>query len=463
MRRSTTVSFILLAILICSVSAVASEYKITAVTDDEIDQSYPYISGGKIVWADKRNGNWGVYGYTISTGEQFVVIDDVGYADGTCYTAIDADMVLWTDRRNVTGSGVFDLYGRILGSENLYPIREGGNWLRWPVIAGDTVSWQEQSYYNRVYWTDLEDLIARAAVSYTLYPDTDGEILVYVQGLPYQIWATDIETEQSFPVSDTAESGQWFPAVHGNIVVWQDDRNGNWDIYGADITVPAAPVVFQITDDPYDQVGPEIWGNTVVWQDERNGNTDIYGADISDLSNITEFQVTSDPTDDGRPGYWIGPEIEGDIIVYRSYRGFDWDICYASLETTINVAIGVNPGDLSGKINLNSRGMLQVVIYSTADFDTASIDPATIRLAGAAVAMRGKSGNYMAVVDDFNLDGLFDLKLQMRIPDLNVEELQDGIAVLTGQTFAGDEIEGVDEITLVKRREPGRRNGRRAK
>jgi len=65
------------------------------------------------------------------------------------------------------------------------------------------------------------------------------------------------------------------PDIDGNIIVWQDDRNDNWDIYGYNLTRREE---FRITDNPYDQTNPAISGSVVVWQDNRNGNWNIYAA-----------------------------------------------------------------------------------------------------------------------------------------------------------------------------------------
>ncbi|MGD2250398.1 MAG: hypothetical protein PVF58_18535, partial [Candidatus Methanofastidiosia archaeon] len=61
------------------------------------------------------------------------------------------------------------------------------------------------------------------------------------------------------------------------IVVWQDDRNGNTDIYGYNLKTQEE---FQITTDESEQSSPAIYGNFVVWQDKRNGNSDIYGTQL---------------------------------------------------------------------------------------------------------------------------------------------------------------------------------------
>ncbi len=71
---------------------------------------------------------------------------------------------------------------------------------------------------------------------------------------------------------------QWNPAIDGNRVVWQDRRNGNWDIYLYDI---GSGVETRITDDSGYQMYPAISGDRVVWEEYRNGNADIYMADLS--------------------------------------------------------------------------------------------------------------------------------------------------------------------------------------
>jgi beta propeller repeat protein len=45
----------------------------------------------------------------------------------------------------------------------------------------------------------------------------------------------------------------------------------------------ASPTVTEtrITTNPSNSVNPVIYGNTIVWQDDRNGNWDIYILDLS--------------------------------------------------------------------------------------------------------------------------------------------------------------------------------------
>jgi len=76
------------------------------------------------------------------------------------------------------------------------------------------------------------------------------------------------------------------PDIDGNMIVWEDNRNGNKDIYFGTVdkfradsgrgTQHASYTGEQITDNPASQEKPSISGDYIVWQDNRNGNWDIY-------------------------------------------------------------------------------------------------------------------------------------------------------------------------------------------
>jgi len=67
------------------------------------------------------------------------------------------------------------------------------------------------------------------------------------------------------------------PHIYGDIVVWNDERNGNLDVYMYDISTE---IETQITDSELNQFGPLIYKNKILWNDERNGNLDVYMYDI---------------------------------------------------------------------------------------------------------------------------------------------------------------------------------------
>ncbi|HEY69384.1 MAG TPA: sortase [Anaerolineae bacterium] len=123
---------------------------------------------------------------------------------------------------------------------------------------------------------------------------------------------------------------QWRPMVYDRYVVWQDQRNGNADIYGYDLSTSTE---FPISTNFFNQEHPTIYGDTVVWYDWRNGNADIYGYS---LSGGTEFPITLNPNNQRLPVIW------GDYVVWNDWRNGNWDVYGYQLSTSTEFPITVN-------------------------------------------------------------------------------------------------------------------------
>jgi len=78
------------------------------------------------------------------------------------------------------------------------------------------------------------------------------------------------------------------PVIDGNTVIWEDDRNGDYDIYGYDLSSGAE---FPICIRPGDQIAPDVAGDTVVWWDYNNG--DIVGAIIPEPATLSLLALGS--------------------------------------------------------------------------------------------------------------------------------------------------------------------------
>jgi len=121
---------------------------------------------------------------------------------------------------------------------------------------------------------------------------------------------------------------------------------------------------------------------------------------------------------------------------------------FATEAAVLTVAIDIKPGSFPNSINLGSGGLVPVAILSNADFDATTVDPSTVTLAGAQVALKGK-GTLMSSVEDVNGDGLLDLVVHVRTDALQVTQT-DTEAILQGETLGGTPIEGTDSVRIVK-------------
>ncbi|MHC4469169.1 MAG: hypothetical protein ACYSUZ_07430, partial [Planctomycetota bacterium] len=123
----------------------------------------------------------------------------------------------------------------------------------------------------------------------------------------------------------TDSGNQDYPAISGNIVVWQDQSPGagNYEIWAIDLNDLAAGS-FEISDGTSDNQRPAVSGNTIVWQRGEG----VWAAELLVPSTVTVI----DPNGGGV--YLAGSEIDitwaytGPVdevlIEFSSSGGTDW-------------------------------------------------------------------------------------------------------------------------------------------
>jgi beta propeller repeat protein len=140
------------------------------------------------------------------------------------------------------------------------------------------------------------------------YPVMAGSQVVWqdMRNGTWDIYRMDIAslpgTSQQLTTND---ADQQHPATDGARTVWQDARNGGWDIYGF------STVEEEIYSGGGDQQLPVVAGDWVAWQDNRNGNWDIYA---KDLATVTVYQLTSHERDQ------LHPALDGSQLYWEDYR-----------------------------------------------------------------------------------------------------------------------------------------------
>ena len=159
-------------------------------------QGHPDIFEDKIVWHDKRNGNWDIYLYDLSKGEERPLTDD--HSDQFS-PVIHENWVTWVDTRN----GNWDIYLYDLTTSTTRCLCQEPSKQWWPQIWGNTVRWVDER---------------------------TGQSTIYLYNL---------KTNQEKPLCLSPPAPQRQPSLYKDKIVWMDLRNGepttpgigNWDIY----------------------------------------------------------------------------------------------------------------------------------------------------------------------------------------------------------------------------------------
>ncbi|KPJ59689.1 MAG: hypothetical protein AMJ46_10070 [Latescibacteria bacterium DG_63] len=102
-------------------------------------------------------------------------------------------------------------------------------------------------------------------------------------------------------------------------VVWQDDSNGDSDVYGA--RVDTNGVVLDVSGISIAALSDNEWlpavafdgtNYLVVWEDDRSGDSEIYGTRVSTDGTVLDFGGTPIATGD----YWYSPDVAFDGTNY---------------------------------------------------------------------------------------------------------------------------------------------------
>jgi hypothetical protein len=150
---------------------------------------------------------------------------------------------------------------------------------------------------------------------------------------------------------------------------------------------------------------------------------------------------------------FFGHYYQGDWLAFSGYvdevriwnRALTLEEVVDSCRLRLEVAIDIKPGSDPNCFNSDGHGVIPVAILGSADFDASTIDPFSVALDGAAVRVKGKSGN-AGSLEDVNGDGFLDLVVQ--IIDDSVYAFGDTSATLTGELIDGTPIQGTDTICI---------------
>ncbi|MBN2089144.1 Ig-like domain-containing protein [candidate division KSB1 bacterium] len=324
----------------------------TRVDDDPgiSEQKEPTVAvagnGNFVVgWLDKRNNNSDIYLQIYANngnkqGSNIRVNDDTGiepqYHPAVAMNFDGSFILVWTDERN----GDLDIYGQrfnTAGARNGVNFRvndgTGSSAQLYPAVAVDGRG------YEFVVWED------ERAGSSDIFTQKYTNLGVKI-GNNYKIQEDSYKEDQKRP-RITADNT-------GNIlIVWQDDRNEDRDIYGHryyNTGVPGSSNL-KINDDVgssaqlNSSLAADANGNfVIVWEDYRTGFGEIYGQRFTNTGNRLgpNFMINDDSSNANQKYPSVGMDDEGNFIVaWRDGRNGENDI-YAQYFNAEGSTVGRN-------------------------------------------------------------------------------------------------------------------------
>lgn len=216
--------------------------------------------------------------YQILTGQT----GELDSANDSFLPKIYGDVVVWL---KVTASGYLALMYRISWGTPVQPV----------VLAGPVPSPREIDVGDRfVVWSQIVNgqydvaaydiqnggspfPVASNPNSNERYPSTSGPWVAYQVSSPsapsvIAIHAVNLDTGETRIVADDGAPNS-MPNIDGNLITYESNVSGNWDIYVYRI---AQGDTFQVTSRTDDQRLNDVHGNLVAYVDARNGNLDVF-------------------------------------------------------------------------------------------------------------------------------------------------------------------------------------------
>jgi beta propeller repeat protein len=181
------------------------------------ERNSPAIAGTTVVWRDARDGAWNIYGYDLAANREF----PIATGGGKGAVAVAGSTVVWEDYR----AGHWNLYGYDLKAQREYPVTTGAADDTAPALSGSKVAFVRRQQKQSAGALVIRDLQSGQEQTITeghleLRPAFAGDLLVWEDwrdGVP-NVYAYDLKSKQAFPVARTDDARA--PAIGGTVVTW---------------------------------------------------------------------------------------------------------------------------------------------------------------------------------------------------------------------------------------------------
>ncbi|CAG7628791.1 tandem-95 repeat protein [Paenibacillus allorhizosphaerae] len=279
---------------------------------------YADIDGDKIVYQDFTDMRWEVRLYDLSTGAIQII------ADGA-FPRISGNRIVWIDKRN----GNDDIYMYDLATHTEKPIATNPSTQQNVVISGNLIVWEDDrngqwDIYMYDLTTGTETRVTTGAW-YHLRPSVYGNKIVWQDGrnASDEIYMYDTLTGKEIRVTNSS-TDDYKPALYGNTIVWLEYKYTNSDINAYSYNPPVAD------NGSFTTAEDTAYGGTLVASD-ANGDNLKY----SIVANGTKGTVSITNSATGQYIYTPQPNANGtDQFTFKSSDGVG-DSNVATVDVTV--------------------------------------------------------------------------------------------------------------------------------
>ena len=249
-----------------------------------VDSEHPSIDGNVIAWQDGRSGNYRIYFHnmTSSVPEQGINSDPQGAypSRNEENPAVGDNWIAWQDNR----LGNWDIFAYDMSTGEVRQITNSERDQINPVISNGILYWEDYRNgpadiysYNlasgvetRVTFNDYNQITPAASGNTVVWTDDrNGNKAIYLHN------GSQGETRVSYGSADDDQ-----PAILGSTIVYTDHTNGPADM-GIDFFDASTGVGGNLTDGSSLQENAAVGSGYVIWQDNRDGVFQIYAGPFS--------------------------------------------------------------------------------------------------------------------------------------------------------------------------------------
>ena len=395
-----------------------------------------------ISWEDDRDGDWEIYFARLdSLGNKMgpdvrITYDSSHLSSSTLVWAGNEYGISWCDNR-CGNYGIYfvrlDSSGNKIGSETwlivnyLYP-------------SSPSLVWNGNEY--GISWFDNQCCGDMSFEIYFARLDSSGNKI-----------GSDVRITQNASFSG-------FPSLvwNGNEygVSWEDDRDETYgEIYFARLDSSGSKIGsdVRVTHNASFSGSPLlVWNGSeygVSWQDERDGNYEIYFAqlDLSGSKTGSDIRVTDNFALSYSPSsIWTGSEYG---VSWHDDRDGDWEIYFTRIGCSIEAFIDFDPDTL----NLKSKGKwMTCYIALPEEYSVTDIDISTVTLSvNASDPIHAEISPIN--IGDHDKDGITDLMMKFdRSLIRSVTPSGDSVPFeVSGKIYSGKTFKGLDVVNVIEK------------